>query len=441
MRTTTLVSRAVLLFGLVALAAVTHVNAQGPTFTGLNGWTPGTNNNNNNPYNPDPNSNNNDNSDNGNSTDNGNDDGNGTGDGSGDGGASGNGNGSGSGDSGSNNGGNYGGYDGGFGNSGGSSSSSPFGSGLDGLNDGLEYASLVSYRAAHGVLASVAFAFLFPLGAILLRSVPGRGALHSHWIVQVVASVLYLIAAGLGLYLLSIIRIPSSGAGLLDVARGNAHPIIGIVLLVALFAQPVFGILHHRRFQKLHRRTWASYVHLWIGRLGITLGIINGGLGLALADAKGAPVVAYAVISSVMWSLWVLATALRALRDARSRTEKEDSEIMAKIAQDDREYLARAHSERAGSGTATPRMENTGARRDDSVRSSAAPVSTAAEQDIPSPPYTPGPHYEAHMAHATHQRQRQFGRGEMQSIKEAMDGSDSVSIISASQDEMRRGQV
>ncbi|KAI0456490.1 hypothetical protein F5B21DRAFT_467911 [Xylaria acuta] len=431
MRTTTLVPRAVLLFGLVALA-VTNVNAQGPSFGNVNGWTPGSNSN---PYNPDPNSNNNDTDDNGNSTDSGNDNDNAAGTDSGDGsGSSGE-----NGDYGNNNGGNYGGgYDGGFGNDGGSSS--PFGPELNGLNEGFEYASLMSYRVAHGVLASIAFAFLFPLGAILLRSAPGKGAFVSHWIIQLIASTLYVVAAGLGLYLLRKIRIPSSGAGLLDIARGNAHPIIGIVLLVTLFFQPLFGVLHHRRFKKLKRRTWASHVHLWIGRLGITLGIINGGLGLALAGVKGAPVVAYAVISGVMWSLWVLATLLRSFRDSKARREKEHSEVMAKIIQEDREYLAHRRSDRAGSGTAAPHVENTGVDRNDSARSHAATV-PMAEQDMPSPPYTPGPHYEAHMAHVHDQRRQQFAGGEMQSIKEAMDRSDTVSIISASQDEMRRGQV
>ncbi|TRX90081.1 hypothetical protein FHL15_009000 [Xylaria flabelliformis] len=439
MRTTTLVSRAALLFGLVALA-VTHANAQGPTFTGLNGWTAG---NNNNPFNTDPNSDNNDdNNDNNNSTGSGDDNGSGNDNsslnGSGSGSSSGNGNGSGSGGgygNNNNNGGGYGGgFEGGFGNNGGSTS--PFGPEINGLNNGLEYASLATYRVAHGVLASLAFAFLFPLGAILLRYIPGKAAVSTHWIIQVIASALYLIAAGLGLYLLSMIRIPS-GAGLLDIMRGNAHPIIGIVLLIALFFQPVFGILHHRQFKKLQKRTWVSYVHLWLGRLSITLGIINGGLGLALADATGAPVAAYAVISSVMWFFWVLTIIKTSIRDFNARKGHKDSEIAAKIYDEDHEYPARTRNEGAGAVVA-PR-ENAGVRGN----ASAGPYPAAVpmpEQDIPSPPYEPGPYYEEHMAHANHRRQRDFGRDEMQGIKEVID-SDSVSIITASQDEMRRGQV
>ncbi|KAI0445748.1 hypothetical protein F4803DRAFT_506291 [Xylaria telfairii] len=453
MKTITVVLRAVLLVYLVALV-VTRVNAQGPSLGGLATWPPGSSD----PYASDPND-----DDPHNSTDSGSDNsGNSSGDSSssdsGSGSASGNsgneansgnGNDNGNGGYGGNiggsygggsyGGGSYGGYSGnGFGGYGGSPSS--FGPGLDGLNDSLEYQSLLSYRVAHGALAALAFGFLFPLGAILLRTVPGAGAFPSHWVIQMIAWVLYIIAAGLGLYLLSIVRIPS-GAGLLEIAKGNAHPIIGIVLLVFMLFQPVFGVVHHRRFKRLHRRTWASHVHLWTGRLSITLGIINGGLGLALAGVTGAPVIAYSVISGFMWILWVLTTLIWARRDSNAQKNREDSERREKITEDSGYVPPRGRSDGAGSGTAAPRVDNSVLHdRNNAAYSHPAGV-PIAEQEIPSPPYTPGPNYEVHMAHMRLQRQRQGDRGEMQNIKEAMDRSDTVSIISASQDEMRRGQV
>jgi len=63
----------------------------------------------------------------------------------------------------------------------------------------------------------------------------------------------------------------------------QAHPIIGIVLFVLLFFQPLLGFLHHFMFKKHGRRMVWSYGHIWLGRIIITLGIINGGLGLQLA--------------------------------------------------------------------------------------------------------------------------------------------------------------
>ena len=95
---------------------------------------------------------------------------------------------------------------------------------------------------------------------------------------------------------------------------GRYHPIIGIVIFAVLFLQPVLGLIHHFQFKKYGRRTFWSYGHLWLGRLLITLGIINGGLGLLLATQTGygrpttGQIAAYGVVAGVMWLLWVAAS-------------------------------------------------------------------------------------------------------------------------------------
>lgn len=68
-------------------------------------------------------------------------------------------------------------------------------------------------RTAHGILACLAFAVLFPLGAICLRAVPGRWSFHAHWVVQMLAWVLYVAAFGLGVYLVREVRFPGSNGG------------------------------------------------------------------------------------------------------------------------------------------------------------------------------------------------------------------------------------
>ncbi|KAI3330883.1 hypothetical protein F4824DRAFT_326606 [Ustulina deusta] len=421
---TPLMRRTVVLFGLVALAA-TCVHAQGFP---VNNWPGGYGNNN--PYNPNPTSNENGSSNN--SADSGNSGNNdaGNGDGSGGGTSTGSGGGSSSNNNGNGNGANSGGGvfgGGGSGTTGGDGGFSPgFGPGLGFASNYFDISDIITYPVIHGALAATAFGFLFPLGAIVMRVVRGRTALFAHGIIQVLAYATYIAGAGLGLYLVSVIRIPTSGAGLLDIAGKNAHPIIGIVLIVALFFQPIFGFAHHSRFKKLKRRTWVSHVHLWIGRLGITLGIINGGLGFALAGTTGAPVIAYAVISAIMWVIWVL-TALRGeyMRSRPPRRERRHE----KVVQEDRGYMPAVRG--GGPGSTRPPSED-GA---DPPREYHPPHDAA--MDIPSPPYTEGPHYEVHMAYAQHQP---AGRG-MPNMKEVMDRSDTVSILSASQDEMNRGQV
>jgi hypothetical protein len=156
---------------------------------------------------------------------------------------------------------------------------------------------------AHGVLASLAFVILFPAGAIVIRLASFPGVVWLHAAFQTFAYLIYIAAFGLGVYL-------ATEMNLLD----SYHPIIGILVLVAIFFQPILGFLHHLMFKKYQRRTVWSYGHIWLGRIAVTLGIINGGLGLNLADGMGmsskSGIIAYGVIAGIMWLAWVVASVI-----------------------------------------------------------------------------------------------------------------------------------
>ncbi|KAF2032415.1 hypothetical protein EK21DRAFT_110087 [Setomelanomma holmii] len=138
-------------------------------------------------------------------------------------------------------------------------------------------------QLAHGALASVAFVALFPMGAIAVRLASFPGIVWIHAAFQVFAYLVYIAGFGLGVY------IAVEG----DYLSEN-HPIIGIVVFVVLFFMPILGFLHHLLFKKHQSRTLWSYVHIWLGRAAVTLGIINGGLGLKLAGAENSSKIAYA---------------------------------------------------------------------------------------------------------------------------------------------------
>ena len=97
----------------------------------------------------------------------------------------------------------------------------------------------------------------------------------------------------------------------------NAHPILGIVLLATLFCQLLLGFVHHTRFKKLGRRTVWSHIHLWNGRISITVGIVKGGLGLELANASSTIKATYTIVAAIMWSLWLVVAAMNELRRVR----------------------------------------------------------------------------------------------------------------------------
>jgi hypothetical protein len=90
----------------------------------------------------------------------------------------------------------------------------------------------------------------------------------------------------------------------------SPHAIIGILIFIFLWMQPLLGFIHHSNFKKFQRRTGASFIHLWIGRVAITLGIINGGLGFLLAGTYNAGVKLYAVLAAFIWIGYVAAVFL-----------------------------------------------------------------------------------------------------------------------------------
>ncbi|KAI0854146.1 hypothetical protein F5Y00DRAFT_256644 [Daldinia vernicosa] len=258
----------------------------------------------------------------------------------------------------------------GFGN--GPGSSGAIGGGL-GVFAGFDVDKATRYRTAHGIIAALCFVVIFPIGAILMRVLPSRHTWIIHAATQIVGFVLYIAAAALGIHLIEMVRIPPDGSSLLQIPSKNAHPIIGIVLLVAMFIQPPLGFAHHSKFKRLRRRTFYSHAHLWLGRIAITLGIINGGLGLQLAEASEGLIIAYSIVSAFAWLMWVTAAVVGEMRR--------------------RENLRAAHL-----GDAPPPANNNimppnhvvlpspFTRNDHHRRHNST-------SNDPSPPYTPGPIY------------------------------------------------
>lgn len=51
-------------------------------------------------------------------------------------------------------------------------------------------------------MAAIAFVAMFPLGAVFVRTMPGRWALIMHAMAQILALILFICAAALGIWLL-----------------------------------------------------------------------------------------------------------------------------------------------------------------------------------------------------------------------------------------------
>lgn len=161
---------------------------------------------------------------------------------------------------------------------------------------------------SHGVLASLAYVILFPSGAIAIRIFSFRNLLwlHAGWMVG--TYLIVLASLGMGVWM----------AYMYD-SLGTTHAIIGIVVAGCLLLQPISGLTHHLLYKRHGGRNVATYPHVWWGRAVITLGIINGGLGLRLANNSKKGEIAYGVIVGFMWVLWVVVILFATVRSRKHR--------------------------------------------------------------------------------------------------------------------------
>ena len=92
---------------------------------------------------------------------------------------------------------------------------------------------------------------------------------------------------------------------------------MGTIVVALLGLQPILGWLHHQYFLKNQRRGLISHAHIWYGRILMILGIVNGGLGLQLADAPKAFTIAYSVVAGIVSILYVAGTLVGEMRKRR----------------------------------------------------------------------------------------------------------------------------
>lgn len=218
------------------------------------------------------------------------------------------------------------------------SSGSQTGGGID--TSSASFVQTHNILIAHAVLGSAAWAFFFPIGAIFLRlNINHPIMLRLHIFFQIFAYILYVAAAAMGIWLAFQVQQH------FDV-WSEPHIIIGLVLLAFATIQPITGWIHHRiyhsravaiattnRGPRPGRTIWGR-VHLWFGRMLITLGIINGGLGLRLMEDTPAQdrdltrdaEIGYSVAAGFMWCVYVFITVLwEGMRSARKRKQQYDS--------------------------------------------------------------------------------------------------------------------
>ncbi|KAL7944062.1 hypothetical protein V8C42DRAFT_327628 [Trichoderma barbatum] len=168
-------------------------------------------------------------------------------------------------------------------------------------------------RNAHACIMSIVFIVLYPLGAISIHlpidHIPylritylQKKVMAMHAPIQIIAFVMMIGGMALG------IRVAQFVGFLHDPVQ--AHVVIGfLVVCTIIIFQPALGILQHRHYKRTGGKSKFAYMHRWIGRGAIVLGMINTGLGFQLAQKnviihRSSYVRSY-VLLGILVTIWV----------------------------------------------------------------------------------------------------------------------------------------
>jgi hypothetical protein len=155
-----------------------------------------------------------------------------------------------------------------------------------------------SYHKAHGIIMGLVVTILFPSGAIFVR-LNGHAWIHAG--IQILSLICMIVGLGLGVEL----------AILLDEVLNNTHTIFGVVIVALFLVQPFLGLAHHFLYNRHQRRNAFSHLHIWYGRALMILAVVNGGLGLQLADNTKGGTIAYSVIAGVFGAAYIASVLIK----------------------------------------------------------------------------------------------------------------------------------
>jgi hypothetical protein len=93
------------------------------------------------------------------------------------------------------------------------------------------------------------------------------------------------------------------------------HPIIGLIILSLTWLLAIAGYFAHDMNKRKGSTSIVARIHLWTGRLLITLAMINGGLGLNISRySTRSEHIAYGVVAGVMWLLFATSSVRHEVR-------------------------------------------------------------------------------------------------------------------------------
>ncbi|KAK4543760.1 hypothetical protein LTR36_004793 [Oleoguttula mirabilis] len=165
----------------------------------------------------------------------------------------------------------------------------------------------------HAVVMCLAFILVFPLGALVLRVLK---SVLWHAVAQAVGVLLVLVGFG------TAVRIS------LEYNRSRSfatsHQILGLLVFCLLLLQLGLGLAGHAIFRRTRKPSIVGKIHMFLGPSLILLALVNGGLGLDLADSPKSGKIAYGVVVTVVGLVVVAVRGFVHFRQTPRRYKPED---------------------------------------------------------------------------------------------------------------------
>lgn len=206
------------------------------------------------------------------------------------------------------------------------------------------------FGVAHAVFMGIAFLLILPLGALSLRLVR---RVQIHAAAQIVGLAFVAVGFGLGVYCSTVYNKSKS--------FNSTHQIIGLLILAAILIQVGLGLSHHLIYMRAGTPTIMGKIHRFLGIAVLTLGIVNGFIGLKFA---GSSMVAYGIVVAIMLVIFA-GLAFFIFRHNQSHAYKPDKEAFVP-SQDDYEMNETPFATRRGY-VQTPRTPFFGLARNDEM--------------------------------------------------------------------------
>ncbi|KAI0399800.1 hypothetical protein F4802DRAFT_587782 [Xylaria palmicola] len=167
----------------------------------------------------------------------------------------------------------------------------------------------------HAVFMIFAFVGVWPLGILILRV---GGSVRWHAINQAVAFGLVLVGAILGFVI--------STSYNRSKKFNTAHQVVGIIVFIAVIAQLALGYLHHRKYKKTQGPTKLAPIHVWLGRIVIPLGIVNGFTGFPLALSPGYDFALLGIVAFVLPAFFLILLVKKVWKKLMQKAKQPDPE-------------------------------------------------------------------------------------------------------------------